>query len=132
MNDDRSYYPHNTQKGASTKTVSPCMDTRVCDVLGCMSVCLCVSVCLSVCVHECMYMSVYISGQQSLFSGATFHIPLTKSATLNRLLHCSLWSNFQGLFFCTSGAKSPGAPRVIISLVHNFFSFLSFCSRLCQ
>ena len=25
-----------------------------------------------------------------LFSGATFHMPLTKSATLNRLLHCSL------------------------------------------
>ena len=32
------------------------------------------------------------------FSGATFHIPLTKSATLNRLLHCSLWQ-FSGAFF---------------------------------
>ena len=33
-----------------------------------------------------------------LFWGATFHIPLTKSATLNRLLHCSLWQ-FLGAFF---------------------------------
>ena len=49
--------------------------------------------------------------------GATFHIPLTKSATLNTLLHCSL-CNFQGPFFflfsrdlfCIMGAKSPGAP----------------------
>ena len=32
-------------------------------------------------------------------SGATFHTPLTKSATLNRLLHCSIYGNFQGLFF---------------------------------
>ena len=43
------------------------------------------------------------------FSGATFHSPLTKSATLNRLLHCSLWW-FSGALFCISGAKSPGAP----------------------
>ena len=51
-----------------------------------------------------------------LFSGATFHIPLTKSATLKMLLHCSLWQ-FSGslfwilraLFFCISGAKSPVA-----------------------
>ena len=32
------------------------------------------------------------------FSGATFHIPLTKSATLNRLLHYSLWQ-FSGALF---------------------------------
>ena len=30
------------------------------------------------------------------FRGATFHIPLTISATLNRLLHCSLWRIFRG------------------------------------
>ena len=30
--------------------------------------------------------------------GATFHIPLTKFATFNRLLHCSIYGNFQGLF----------------------------------
>ena len=34
-----------------------------------------------------------------LFSGATFHIPLTKSATLNRLSHCSLWWFSGALFF---------------------------------
>ena len=51
-----------------------------------------------------------------LFSGATFHIPLTKSATLNRLLHCSLWQFSGALFwfsralFCNTGAKSPEAP----------------------
>ena len=51
-----------------------------------------------------------------LFSGTTFHIPLTKSATLNRLLHCSLWQFSGALFlfsralFCISGTKSPGAP----------------------
>ena len=33
-----------------------------------------------------------------LFLGATFHIPLTKSATLNRLLHCTLWQ-FPGALF---------------------------------
>ena len=48
-------------------------------------------------------------------SGATFHIPITKSATLNRLEHCSLWQFSGGLvflraLFCISGAKSPGAP----------------------
>ena len=40
---------------------------------------------------------------------AAFYIPLTKSATLNRLLHCSLWQ-FSGALFCILGAKSPGAP----------------------
>ena len=51
-----------------------------------------------------------------LFLGATFHTPLTKSATLNRLFHCSLWQFSGALFlfsralFCISGAKSPGAP----------------------
>ena len=51
-----------------------------------------------------------------LFSGATVHIPLTKPATLNRLLHCVLWeyagalSLFLRALFCISGAKSPGAP----------------------
>ena len=33
-----------------------------------------------------------------VFSGATFHIPLSKSATLNRLLHCSLW-RFSGALY---------------------------------
>ena len=33
-----------------------------------------------------------------LFSGATFHIPLTKSATLNRL-YIAVYGDFQGLFF---------------------------------
>ena len=37
------------------------------------------------------------------FSGATFHIPFTKSATLNRLLHCSLWQ-FSGAIFLFSRA----------------------------
>ena len=46
---------------------------------------------------------------EEAFSGATFHIPLTKSATLNKLLHCSLWQ-FSGALFCITGAKSPGAP----------------------
>ena len=46
---------------------------------------------------------------KSLFSGATFHIPLTKSATLSRLLHCSLWQ-FSGALLCISRAKSLGAP----------------------
>ena len=48
-----------------------------------------------------------------LFAGATFHIPLTKSATLNRLLHCSLWQfsgalfYFRGLFFAFWGRNRP-------------------------
>ena len=67
--------------------------------------------------------SLYIRPKTKfLFSGATFHIPLTKSATLNRFLHCSLWQfsgalfYFEGSFlfsralFCISGAKSPRAP----------------------
>ena len=37
-----------------------------------------------------------------LFWGATFHIPLTKSVTLNRLLH-TVSGNFQGLFFDFQG-----------------------------
>ena len=52
-----------------------------------------------------------------LFSGATFHISLTKSATLNRLLHCSLWRFSGGLFylfsralFYISGANLPVTP----------------------
>ena len=51
-----------------------------------------------------------------LFSGATFHIPLTKSATLNRLLHCSLWQfsgalfYFRGLFFTFRGRNCPEPP----------------------
>ena len=39
-----------------------------------------------------------------LFSGATFHIPLTKSATLNRLLHCSLWWFSGALFYFIEGS----------------------------
>ena len=52
-----------------------------------------------------------------LFTGATFHIPLTKSTTMNRLLHCSLWQKFSGSFFIFKGSffaflgvKSLGAP----------------------
>ena len=47
------------------------------------------------------------------FRGATVHIPLTKSATLNRLLHCSLWQfsgalfYFRGLFFAFQGRNRP-------------------------
>ena len=50
-----------------------------------------------------------------LFWGATFHIPLTKSATLNRLFHCTLWQISGaffccwGLCFCNLGAISPRA-----------------------
>ena len=50
------------------------------------------------------------------FRGATFHIPLTKSATLNRLLHCSLWQfsgalfYFWGLFFALRGRSCPEPP----------------------
>ena len=50
-----------------------------------------------------------------LFSGAPFHIPLTKSATLNRLLHCSLWQ-FSGALFCISDFAQ--SPRVIFSLMY--------------
>ena len=44
--------------------------------------------------------SVAFTGQKLnfLFSGATFHIPLSKSATLNSLLDCSLWQ-FSGALF---------------------------------
>ena len=51
-----------------------------------------------------------------LFSGATFHIPLTKSATLNRLLQCSLWQfsgallGFWGLLFAFRGRNRPEPP----------------------
>ena len=50
-------------------------------------------------------------------SGATFHVPLTKSATLNRLLHCRLWQFwgvlfflFRGLFFAFRGRNRPEPP----------------------
>ena len=59
-----------------------------------------------------------------LFSGATFHIPLTKSATLNRLLHCSLWQ-FSGLCLIFGGSfwhfrgEIAGSPCVIFPwIVH--------------
>ena len=97
-------------------------------------VCVCLFVCLSVCMSACTWVCTYQVKKK--IGGATFHIPLTKSATLNRLLHCSLWQ-FSGALFCISGVKSPGAPPppptpCNFSLVHIFFSFLSFCSRLCQ
>ena len=57
----------------------------------------------------------YKLGQKKkIFSGATFQ--MTKSGTLNRLSHCSLWQFSGALFlfsrvlFCISRAKSPGAP----------------------
>ena len=47
------------------------------------------------------------------FSGATFHIPLTKSATLNRLLHSSLWWFLRALFFFAfRGQISPEPPCI--------------------
>ena len=61
------------------------------------------------------------------YSGATFHIPLTKSAILNRLLHCNLWQFSGALFFssralfCISGAKSAGAPCVIFPCIQGLF-----------
>ena len=56
-----------------------------------------------------------------IFSGATFHIPLTKSATLNRLLHWSLWRfsgafYFRGLCFAFRGWNRP--EPVYFSPVH--------------
>ena len=74
-------------------------------------------------LHSYMYMHVFgeavrifsdpccRSKIKFLFSGATFHIPLTKSATLNRLLHCSLLQfsgalfYFRGLFFLHFGGE---------------------------
>ena len=55
------------------------------------------------------------------FRGATFHIPSTKSATLNRLLHCSQWRfsgalDFWGLFFAFWGWNRPDPP-CILSLI---------------
>ena len=52
------------------------------------------------------------------FRGLTFHIPLTKSAALNRLLHCSQWRFsgalllFSRALFCILGVKLPRAPVV--------------------
>ena len=66
----------------------------------------------------------------SLFSKATFHIPLTKTKTLNRLLHCSLWRfsgalfYFQGLFFAFRGQNLP-EPPCIFSLPPPLFFFTS-------
>ena len=55
-----------------------------------------------------------VSGQILNFFGGTFHILLTKSATLNRLLHCSLWQfsgalflYLRGLFFAFRGRNRP-------------------------
>ena len=67
-----------------------------------------------------------ITGQKLkfYFPGATFHIPLTKSATLNRHLHCSLWqfsgALFWGFFegsFLHFGGKIVRSPRVIFPTV---------------
>ena len=44
------------------------------------------------------FKQLIVKGGKKLGGGATFHIPLTKSATLNRLLHCSLW-RFSGAIF---------------------------------
>ena len=53
------------------------------------------------------------ANNKKLFSGATFHIPLTKSATLNRLLHCKkLYGDFQGLFFTFRGQNRPEPPCI--------------------
>ena len=66
---------------------------------------------------KCVKFKLIMDQVNFFFSGATFHIPLTKSATLNRLLHCSQWQFsgalffYRGLFFfCISGPKSSGAP----------------------
>ena len=70
-------------------------------------------------LEELRYIGLVIAGQKLnfYFRGLLFtsHL-LTKSATLNRLLHCSLWQFlrapffiFEG-FFLHFGAKSPGAP----------------------
>ena len=65
-----------------------------------------------------------------LFSGATFHIPLTKSATVNRLLHCSLWQ-FSGALFLFSralflhfGGEIAQSPRVIFSHLKSIWNSL--------
>ena len=53
---------------------------------------------------------------------------LTKSATLNRLLHCSLWQFSGALFwfsralFCISGGEIARSPRVIFSLSQRILS----------
>ena len=73
---------------------------------------------------ECCF--VYINCMPKikfLFSGATFHIPLTIPATLNRLLHCSLWQfsgalfYFWGLFFAFWGRNRPEPPCIFFQLI---------------
>ena len=75
------------------------------------------------------------AGQKLIFFfGGYFHIPLTKSATLNRLLHCSLWQfsgalYFWGLFFAFRGRNRP-EPRC------NFFPCMAdrvcYCGCHCE
>ena len=86
---------------------------------------------------KCPYFQYSVAGQNFyfLFSGATFDIPLTKSATLNRLLHCSLWQfsgglfYFWGLFFAFRGRNRP-EPLCIFSpaqlLVGVWMVFIEF------
>ena len=61
-------------------------------------------------------------------SGATFHIPLTKSATLNRLLHCSLWQ-FSGALFAFWGGEIAQSPCVIFSLALSIFKDVPLRTR---
>ena len=75
------------------------------------------------CEYQCVCRVVTRQIIEFLFWGATFHIPLTKSATLNRLSHCTLWQFsgaifffFLGLFFVFRGQKRP-EPPLFFSLV---------------
>ena len=55
-----------------------------------------------------------------LFSGATFHSPLTiRSATLSRLLHCSLWG-FSGALLIFQGSILHFRGEIACSLPHVF------------
>ena len=65
---------------------------------------------------EVLYMAGVRPKMKCLYSGTTFHTPLTKSALLNRLLHCSLWQ-FSGVLFLHFGGKiaqSPPPPSHVI------------------
>ena len=70
---------------------------------------------------DCIF--TVLQAQKKKFSGATctFHIPI-KSATLNRLLHCSLWqfsgAFFLGLFF-HFGGEIARSPRALFPLLYS-------------
>ena len=54
-----------------------------------------------------------------LFSGAIFHIPLTKSATLNRILHCTLWQFSGALFYFRGLSFAFREPPCIFPLIRD-------------